>query len=107
MSQLFQDDKFQDADRKELIARQREQRVNLKAFLLTIAIVMAPFLALLFGMEAALVVLAAGLGFTVWLAWMASATAGPAQRARLRMMAMLNVGLLTAVLVILGFLVFR
>lgn len=104
MSQLFQDDKFQESDHEELVARQREQRVNLKAFLLTIAIVMAPFLALMFGVEAALVVLAAGLAFTIWLTWMASGSAGPVQRSRLRTMAVLNVCLLVGVLAILGIL---
>lgn len=106
MSQLFQDDKFQEVDHEELVARQREQRVNLKAFLLTVAIVMAPFLALLFGIEAALAVLAAGLAFTIWVTWMASKSAGPVQRSRLRTMAVLNVCLLVGVLAILGILVF-
>lgn len=101
MSQLFQDDKFQDVDHEELVARHREQRVNLKAFLLTGAIVMAPFLALLFGIEAALVVLAAGLVFTIWVTWMAAANSGPVQRSRLRTMAVLNVVLLAGVLAIL------
>lgn len=101
MSQLFQDDKFQDVDREELVARQREHRVNLKAFLLTVAIVMAPFLALLFGIEAGLAVLAAGLAFTIWVTWMASASAGPVQRSRLRTMAVMNVCLLLGVLAIL------
>lgn len=105
MSQLFQDDKFQDVDREELVARQREQRVNLKAFLMTIAIVFAPFLALLFGIEAALVVLALGLTFTIWLTWMASGSAGPVQRGRLRTMAVLNVCLLIGVLAILVILI--
>jgi hypothetical protein len=107
MSDLFRDKEFQDADTAEVMARQREQRVNLKAFLLTIAIVMAPFLALLFGIEAALVVLAAGLAFTIWLTWMASGSAGPVQRSRLRTMAILNVCLLAGVLAILAILLFR
>ncbi len=104
MSQLFQDDKFQDVDHEELVARHREHRVNLKAFLLTVAIVMAPFLALLFGIEVALGVLAAGLAFTIWLTWMASQTAGPVQRSRLRTMAVMNTCLLVGVLAILGIL---
>ena len=101
MSELFQNKEYQDADTELLRARQREQRVNLKAFLLTIAIVFAPFLALLFGLEPALMVLAAGLGFTIWLTWMASKTAGPVQRSRLRAMALLNVFLLLGVVAIL------
>jgi heme O synthase-like polyprenyltransferase len=101
MSDLFQNKEYQDTDAELFRARQREQRVNLKAFLLTIAIVMAPFLALLFGIEAALVVLAAGLAFTVWLTWMASNTSGPVQRSRLRTMAILNVFLLVAVVALL------
>jgi len=101
MGDLFQNKEYQDADAELFRARQREQRVNLKAFLLTLAIVFAPFLALLFGIEAALAVLAAGLGFTVWLTWMASNTAGPVQRSRLRTMSILNVVLLLVVVAIL------
>ena len=101
MGDLFQNKEYQDADAELFRARQREQRVNLKAFLLTLAIVFAPFLALLFGIEAALTVLAAGLGFTVWLTWMASNTSGPVQRSRLRTMSILNVVLLLVVVAIL------
>jgi heme O synthase-like polyprenyltransferase len=105
MGDLFQNKDYQEADAELFRARQREQRVNLKAFLLTIAIVMAPFLALLFGIEAALVVLAAGLAFTIWLTWMASNTSGPVQRSRLRAMAILNVVLfLVVVALLVGFL---
>lgn len=101
MSDLFQNKDYQDTDAELFRARQREQRVNLKAFLLTIAVVMAPFFALVFGIEVALGVLAAGLAFTVWLTWMASNTSGPMQRSRLRTMAVLNVFLLLGVLAIL------
>lgn len=101
MSDLFQNKDYQEADAELFRAHQREQRVNLKAFLLTLAIVFAPFLALLFGIEAALIVLAAGLAFTIWLTWMASNTSGPVQRGRLRTMAVLNVFLLLGVVAIL------
>lgn len=67
-----------------------EERARLKALGLTLAIVVAPFLALLFGLTAALVVLAVALGFTAWLCWGASRQVGRASRGRLLSMAALN-----------------
>jgi VIT1/CCC1 family predicted Fe2+/Mn2+ transporter len=67
-----------------------QQRASIQALLLTLAIVIAPFLALLFGLTAALVVLAIGLGLTAWLCWQASRQGGRASRGRLRALAALN-----------------
>lgn len=102
MSQLFQDKSYEEEDARLHAEHRRIQTVNLKAFLLTLAIVMAPFLALLFSLEAALVVLAAGLAFTVWLTWMASNTAGHLQKSRLRIVAVMNMVLMAAVLAVLA-----
>lgn len=66
------------------------QRAQLKALGLTLAIVVAPFLALAFGLTAALVVLGIALGFTAWLCWAASRQMGRASRGRLLAMAALN-----------------
>ena len=67
-----------------------EQRAQLRAFGLTLAIVLAPFLALAFGLNAALGVLAIALGATAFLCWHAAGAVGPAAGGRLRAAAALN-----------------
>ena len=78
-----------------------EQRAQLRAFGLTVAIVLAPFLALAFGLNAALGVLAVALAATTFLCWHAAEAVGPATRGRLRAAAALNGGLAVAVLLLL------
>jgi hypothetical protein len=88
-------------DRQEMDAIRRQQVATIKAMLLTLAIVAAPFVALLYSFELALGVLAVALGFTTWLTWQASETVGPAQRGRLRAGAVLNAAMMVAAIVIL------
>lgn len=102
MSELFRNKERDEEDGRRLRALQREQRVNLKAFGMTVGVVIAPFLALLFSIQAALFMLAAGLVFTTVVTWMGSNHVGPVQRGRLRMMAVMN-SVLT--LVVIGMLV--
>jgi hypothetical protein len=88
-------------DRQEMEAIRKQQIATIKAMLLTLAIVAAPFVALLYSVELALGVLVAALGFTTWLTWQASEALGPAQRGRLRAGAALNAVMMLAALVIL------
>lgn len=81
-------------DQREMAAIQRARMVNLKAMGLTLAIVIAPFLALLYSMNLALAVLALALAFTTWLTWQAVAMVSPAYASRLKAAAVLN-GLMT------------
>ncbi len=67
-----------------------EQRAQLRAVGLTLAIMLAPFLALAFGLNAALGVLAVALAATAYLCWHASGAVGPRERGRLRSFAALN-----------------
>jgi hypothetical protein len=78
-----------------------EQRAELRAFGLTVAIVLAPFLALVFGLNAALGVLAVALAATALLCWHAAGAAGRAERGRLRAFAALNGVLALAAVVVL------
>jgi hypothetical protein len=47
----------------------REQRITIRAMILTLAVRIALFLALVFGITAALTVLGVGLLLTAWLCW--------------------------------------
>ncbi len=87
-----------------MAAIQRENRLNLKGLLLTLAIVIAPFLALLISVELALAVLAAGLLFSAVLTWTVAGQMGPGSRSRLRTAAVLNVVVL---LMVVGVLIMR
>jgi len=98
----FRSQRERDALEMEAIRRQR--LVNLKAIGFTLAIVIAPFLALLYSMNLALAVLALALGFTTWLTWQVGVTAGPAHRSRLRAAAGLNAVMMLATV---GILVLR
>lgn len=89
-------------DRQEMAAIQRARQVNIKAIALTLAIVIAPFLALLYSMDLALAVLALALGFTTWLALQVASVSGPAYRSRLRMAAWLNGAMMVATLAVLA-----
>jgi hypothetical protein len=88
-------------DRQEMEAIRRQQVATIRAMLLTLAIVAAPFVALLYSLDLALGVLALALGFTTWLTWQASEQVGPAQRGRLRAGALLNAAMAVAAVVIL------
>ncbi len=79
-----------------------EQRAQLRALALTVAIVLSPFLALVFGLNAALGVLAVALAATAWLCWHAAGTVGPAVRGNLRTAAALNAVLALVVALVLA-----
>jgi VIT1/CCC1 family predicted Fe2+/Mn2+ transporter len=68
----------------------REQRLTIRAMLLTVAVCIAPFLALIFGITAALTVLGVGLLFTAWLCWSGANHVGIVSRSRLRIAGGLN-----------------
>jgi len=93
-----QDEAREDAVRLE--ARRRDQLATLKGLFFTLAVVIAPFLALIFGLTEALVVLAIGLAFTAWLTWAGAKQVAPAQASRLRTAAYLNLVLVVVTLVI-------
>ena len=88
-------------DRQEMQAIRRQQVATIKAMLLTLVIVAAPFVALLYNLELALGVLVLALGFTTWLTWQAAEQAGVAQRGRLRTGATLNAAMALAAAAIL------
>jgi len=90
MSELFRNPQQDEEDARQMAAIQRENRLNLKALLLTLAIVIAPFLALLISLELALFVLAAGLLFSTVLTWSVAGKMGAGTRSRLRTAAALN-----------------
>jgi hypothetical protein len=88
-------------DRAEMAAIRQRQVATIKAMLLTLAIVAAPFVALLYSVELALGVLAVALGFTTWLTWHAATEVGPVQRGRLRAGAVLNAAMMLGAIIIL------
>jgi hypothetical protein len=90
-------------DREEMEAIRRHRVATLKAFALTLAIVVAPFVALLYSVDLALAVLALALGFTTWLTWQGASMVGPAQRSKLKVAAGLNavIALVTVVILVL------
>lgn len=69
------------------IPESREGRIGC---LLALAMVAAPFVALLFGVPAAMAVLAAGAGATAFLAFSTSRIAEPERKASLLMAAIIN-----------------
>ncbi|CAN5771655.1 hypothetical protein BH24CHL3_BH24CHL3_08420 [soil metagenome] len=101
MSDLFRDQQRDRDDTRQLAAIARENRLNLKALFFTLAIVISPFLALLFSLELALFVLASGLLFSTVLTWIGANQMGPVARSRLRAAAMLNFGVFLMVVFIL------
>jgi hypothetical protein len=100
--ELFRSAERREAERVEAERIRRHNQTNLKALLLTLAIVIAPFLALMISLDAALAVLAAALAFTTWLTWKVAGDVGPVQGSRLRIMAMLNLALTLLVLLVLA-----
>jgi hypothetical protein len=88
-------------DRQEMEAIRRHQVALIKAMLMTLGVVAAPFVALLYSLELALGVLALALGFTTWLTWQAAEHVAVAQRGRLRAGAALNAAMMLAAVVIL------
>ena len=101
MSDLFRDEQRDQDDARRMAAIQRENRVNLKALFLTLAIVIAPFLALLLSLELALFVLAAGLLFSTVLTWVGAKQVGPVARSRFRTTAVMNFGVFLMVVLVL------
>jgi hypothetical protein len=101
MGELFRNEERDRDEARRLAAIRRENRVNLKALFLTLAIVIAPFVALIVSVELALGVLAAGLLFSTWLTWIGANQAGPIPRSRLQVMAVLNLVLCLVVVLIL------
>jgi hypothetical protein len=79
----------------------RQNRLNLKALLMTLAIVIAPFLALIISLEFALGVLAVALAFTSWLTWKVAGEISYATGSRLRVAAVMNFGVMLLVLLLL------
>ena len=98
---LFGANEARSADGRAWEEAKRQNRINLKAFLMTIAIVVAPFLALIISFDAALIVLATALGFTTWLTWHVANKVGDAQGSRLKVMAVMNFGVMLMVLLVL------
>lgn len=88
-------------DAREMDAIRRQRAVTLKAIGLTLAIVIAPFIGLLYSLNLALAILALALAFTTWLTWHGASIAGAAYAARMRVMAGLNGLLMLATVAIL------
>ena len=99
-----QPDEVRQADARYVALQERERRLNLKAFLMSVAVILAPFFALVFGLDAALFVLVLAMAFTTWVTWDGANRVGPVLRSRLRVAAVLN-GLLA--LLVLGLLLLR
>jgi uncharacterized membrane protein len=79
-----------EAETKAFEAQERERSINLKAFGLSIAVILAPLLALLFGVDEALFMLALALLFTAWVTWSGANRVAPVQRSKLRVAAVFN-----------------
>jgi len=101
MSDLFRNPERDQEDVRQMATIQRENRLNLKALSFTLAIVIAPFFALLISLELALLVLAAGLLFSTVLTWVGAKQIGPVARSRLRTAAVMNFGVFLMVVLIL------
>lgn len=101
MSDLFRNEQRDRDDARQMAAIQRENRLNMKALFFTLAIVIAPFVALLISLELALFVLAAGLLFSTVLTWIGAKQVGHVSRSRLRTAAVMNFGVFMMVVLIL------
>jgi len=99
--ELFRDEARDREEAARMAAIRRHNRVNFKALLLTLAIVIAPFMALIISVNFALGVLAAGLLFSTWLTWFGSSEVGPAMKSQLKLAAMLNFGVFLTVVAVL------
>jgi Flp pilus assembly protein TadB len=100
---MLNESRREEEAREDVARRQavrRDQLATLKGLFFTLAVVIAPFLALIFGLTEALFVLAVGLGFTFWLTWSGAKQVGPVQASRLRTAAYLNLVLVVVTLVI-------
>jgi hypothetical protein len=100
----MQNGPYREDDRKHEDWLIREQRLTIRAMILTLAIVVAPFLALLWGVNPALSVLGVAMLFTATLCFMASREVGPIMAEKLR-----NAGWLNGILglIVLGLAAFR
>jgi hypothetical protein len=79
-----------ETEAQALAAHDRERTLNLKAFGMSIAVILAPLLALLFGVDEALFMLALALFFTAWVTWSGANRVAPVQRSKLRTAAVFN-----------------
>ena len=101
MSDLFRNEERDREEASQLASVRRENRLNLKALFYTLAIVIAPFLALLIDTRLALGVLAAGLLFSTFLTWKGSSYVSVSERSRMRVMAGLNFAVFLMVVLVL------
>jgi hypothetical protein len=85
-----QADEVRKREEAAFAALERDRKLNLKAFLMSVAILMAPFCALLFGLDAALFVLGLAMVFTSWVTWGGSNHVAPSLRSKLRTAAIFN-----------------
>ncbi len=79
----------------------RDRAATLKAMVITMGIVISPFLALAFGLNFALGMLAAGLAFTTVVTWSGARRVNASLRAKLYAAAGLNAVLLVVILLVL------
>ena len=99
-----QPEEVREAEVRAWEAHERERKINLKAFLMSVAVILAPFFALVFGIDAALFVLVLAMAFVTWVTWDGASRVAPAQRSKLRAAAAFN-GVLA--LLVLGLLILR
>jgi len=80
----------------------RTRNATYKAMLITLAVILAPFIGLLYDMKLAIGLLGLGLAFTTVVTWLGAGRANPALRARIRVSAALNGVLALAAFVVLA-----
>ncbi|MGC4107452.1 MAG: hypothetical protein QM753_14100 [Thermomicrobiales bacterium] len=68
----------------------KNRNATYKAMLITMGVIMAPFIGLLYDMKLAVGLLGVALAFTTIVAWMGANRANPALRPRIRVSALLN-----------------
>ncbi|MGN6032196.1 MAG: hypothetical protein ACTHQE_11080 [Thermomicrobiales bacterium] len=68
----------------------RNRNATYKAMLITMAVIMAPFIGLLYDIKLAIGLLGVGLAFTTVITWKAAGRSAPAMRPRLKTSAILN-----------------
>lgn len=83
----------------------RTRKSTVKAMVITLAVIMAPFIGLLFDLKAAVALLGLGLTFTTVVAWMGANRANAALRSRIRTSAILNGVLALAAFVVLAMMI--
>jgi hypothetical protein len=68
----------------------RNRNATYKAMLITLAVIMAPFIGLLYDLKLGVGLLGLGLAFTTLVTWLGANRANPALRPRIRISAILN-----------------